>query len=171
VATRARRDPTEFIDNLGALRRCMSALAAQAYAGAGLGLGSTQAKLLRHVGAHGPISQAELARATGSDPALTGRALQTLIERGWVRRQRSDQDRREYVLEVGAEGRRALARVEKLRSDLAARVVAVLDARDLEAFDRLASKILTTFEAGAAAVTPAAAPRSPRSRSRRSPGG
>jgi DNA-binding MarR family transcriptional regulator len=173
VARPARRDPTEFIDKLGALRRCMSALAAQAYAGAGLGLGSTQAKLMRHIGAHGPISQAELARATGSDPALTGRALQTLIERGWVRRQRSDQDRREYVLELGAEGRRARARVEKLRSDLAARVVGVLDARDLEAFDRVAGKILATFEPAAAAdaVTPEAAPRSLRSRRRRSPAG
>jgi DNA-binding MarR family transcriptional regulator len=144
---RRRRDPTEFLEVLGALKRCLASLAAQAYATAGMG--STQAKFLRHIGQHSRISQADLARATGTDPTLTGRALQTLIERGLVRRKRSDEDRREYVLELGAAGRRAQDRVEKLRGRLAARVVAALDARDLEDFDRLAKKILAAFDAPA----------------------
>jgi DNA-binding MarR family transcriptional regulator len=140
----ARRDPTEFIDKFGTVRKCISSLAAQAYAT--LEVGSMQARLLRYIGKHGRISQAGLARATGSDPTLTGRALQTLIERGLVRRQRSDEDRREYVLELGAAGRRARDRVEKVRARLAARVVAALDERDLEDFDRIAKKILDAFE-------------------------
>jgi hypothetical protein len=48
------------------------------------------------------ISQADLARATDTDPRLTGRALETLLLRGWVRRKRSKEDRREYILELGA---------------------------------------------------------------------
>jgi DNA-binding MarR family transcriptional regulator len=72
-----------------------------------------------------------------------------LIERDLVRRERSDEDRREYVLELGPAGRRAQERVEKLRAQLAARVVAPLDERDLEDFDRIAKKIL------AALATPA----------------
>jgi DNA-binding MarR family transcriptional regulator len=142
-----RRDPTEFIDTFGALRRRLVAVAAQAYAT--VELGSTQAKFLRHIGQRSRISQAELARATGTDPTLTGRVLQTLIERGLVRRERSDEDRREYVLELGAAGRRARSRVEKLRAQVAARVVAALDERDLEDFDRIANKILAAFEAPA----------------------
>jgi DNA-binding MarR family transcriptional regulator len=139
-----RRDPTEFIETMGALKRCLSTLAGQAYAAAEIG--STQANFLRHIGQEGPVSQAELARATGTDPTLTGRALQTLIERGWVRRERSAEDRREYVLELGPAGRRAQARVDKVRVALAARVVAVLDERDMDDFDRVAKKILTAFE-------------------------
>jgi len=139
-----RRDPTEFIELFGALRRCLSGLASQAYAETETG--STQAKFLRHIGRRAPISQADLARATMTDPTLTGRALRSLIQRGWVRRKRSDRDRREYVLELGPAGRRARARVEKLRAQLAARVVAVLDDRDLDDFDRIAAKILGAFE-------------------------
>jgi DNA-binding MarR family transcriptional regulator len=140
-----RRDPIEFIEQFGALKRCLTSLAAQAYAS--VEIGSTQARFLRHIGQRSRISQAELARATGTDPTLTGRALQTLIERGFVRRSRSDEDRREYVLELGASGRRAQERVEKVRAQLAARVVAALDERDLEDFDRIAGKLLAAFEA------------------------
>jgi DNA-binding MarR family transcriptional regulator len=140
-----RREPTDFIDTFGKLRRCVTAVAAQAYAT--VELGSTQAKFLRHIGRHSRISQAELARATATDPTLTGRVLQTLIERGYVRRERSDEDRREYVLELAPDGRRACDRVEKLRAQLAERVVGALDERDLDAFDRIANKILAAFEA------------------------
>ncbi|MCU1280043.1 MAG: hypothetical protein JWM53_3589 [bacterium] len=138
-----RRDPTEFIDTFGAVRRCVSGVAAQAYAA--VELGGTQAKFLRQIGRGSRISQAELARATQTDPTLTGRVLQPLIERGLVRRQRSDEDRREYVLELTAAGRRARARVEKLRAQIAARVVDALDERDVEDFDRIAKKILAAF--------------------------
>src|SRR5262249_40437290 len=108
----SRRDPTEFIDTFGTVRRRISALAAQAYAA--IELGPMQAKLLRHLGKHAPISQAELARITDSDPALAGRVLATLIERGLIERERSKADRREYVLELTAAGRRTRDRIEKL---------------------------------------------------------
>jgi DNA-binding MarR family transcriptional regulator len=138
-----RRDPAEFIERFGAVKRSLHALAAQAYGAAGIG--STQVRFLRHIGRHTRISQADLARATETDPALTGRALQTLLDRGWVRRERSTEDRREYLLELGPPGRRALAKVEQLRADLAARVVEPLDERDLEDFERIANKLLAAL--------------------------
>ena len=136
----ARRDPTDFIDTFGTVRRRISALAAETYATAELG--TMQAKLVRHLGKHAPISQAELARITLSDPTLTSRTLATLIERGLIRRERSDQDRREYVLELTAAGRKLCDRIETLRTALATRVVATLDEADLAAFDRIAAKLL-----------------------------
>lgn len=138
-----RRAPTDFFDTFGAVRRCVSALGHEAYAE--LEIGTTQAKFLRVIGERGKISQAELARATTTDPALTGRILATLIERGWVDRERSDEDRREYVLELAAAGRRVRDKVEKLRAALAARIVAKLDDRDLDDFARIANKILDAF--------------------------
>jgi len=79
-----RRDPVEFIETFGALWRCLMSLSTQTYGAERLW--STQARFLRHIGGHGGISQAELARATDTAPTLTGRLLQTLLERGWVQR-------------------------------------------------------------------------------------
>lgn len=140
----ARREPVEFIESFGALSRCIRSVAARTYAT--FEVGSTQAKFLRYIGRHSRISQADLARATETDPTLTGRALETLVERGWVRRKRSEEDRRQYVLELAASGQRARKRVEQAREQVAERVVAVLDEGDLEDFDRIASKILAAFE-------------------------
>jgi DNA-binding MarR family transcriptional regulator len=127
-----------------AVRRRITVVGMQAYAQ--IELGSMQAKLVRHLGL-GPSSQAQLARATASDATLAGRALQTLIDRGLVRRERSDEDRREYVLDLTPAGRRVRDRVEKVRAQIAAQLVAALDDRDLEDFNRIARKILATFDA------------------------
>lgn len=138
------RDPTAFIDTFGSMRRRITALAANAYAAADVG--PMQAKLVRHIGKRSPISQAELARVTESDPTLTSRTLQVLIERGLVRRERSGEDRREYVLQLTPAGKRTQARIETLRSDLAAQIVGALDERDLADFDRIAQKILAATD-------------------------
>ncbi len=110
-------------------------------------MGSAQAKLLRHISRHSRISQADLARATQTAPTLTGRALETLIERGWVRRERSPEDGRQYLLELTATGQRARDRAEEAREGIIERMAKVLDERDLEDFDRIAKKLLAEFEA------------------------
>jgi DNA-binding MarR family transcriptional regulator len=135
-----RRNEEEFLDTYRSLKRYLTTLVGQTYAE--LGLGTTQVRLLEHVAANGGVSQAELSRATESDPALTGRALQTLIDRKWVLRTRSPDDRRAYVLQIGAAGRRVLDRVEELRIRLRAKVVTSLDERDLADFKRIVSRIL-----------------------------
>ena len=136
--------PTEFIERFGAVKKRFHALAEAAYAE--VDLGSMQAKLVRHIGRHSQISQAELARATTSDPTLTSRTIATLIERGLVRRERSAEDRREYILELTAAGKRIRERVEKLRDELAARLVAALDAKDFADFDRVSRKLLAALD-------------------------
>jgi DNA-binding MarR family transcriptional regulator len=135
-----RRDPAEFLETFGALSRTVRGAAAQAYAT--LEVGSTQAKFLRHIGRQSQISQASLARATETDPALTGRALESLVARGWVRRTRSEEDRRQYALELTAAGHRARKRVEDARERVAERIVAALEEADLEDFERITEKIV-----------------------------
>ena len=139
----ARKDPGEFLERFGTLSRSLRGAMAQAYAE--LDVGSTQAKFLRHIARHAGISQADLARATTTDPALTGRALETLIERGWIRRKRSEEDRRQYILELSAAGDRARERVERARERVARQVLAVLDETDLEYFDAIVGKIAGAF--------------------------
>lgn len=139
----AKREPGEVLDGLSALLRCLRSVAAETYAT--FEVGSTQAKLLRHIGRQSRISQADLARATGTDPALTGRVLETLIDRGWVRRTRSEEDRREYVVELAASGQRARKKVEGARERISERIGGALDERDLEDFDRIKEKILAAL--------------------------
>ena len=139
----ARRDSQEFYESLSAVMRRIRSVAAQAYAN--FEVGSAQAKFLRHIGQHSRISQADLARATETAPTLTGRALETLVERGWVRRKRSEEDRRQYILELTAAGQRARERVNEARDGIIRRMAAALDERDVEDFDRIARKILAEF--------------------------
>jgi len=138
------RDSHEFYERFGMVIRCLRSVAAQAYAT--FEVGSAQAKFLRYIGKNSRISQADLARATATAPTLTGRALETLVERGWVRRKRSEEDRRQYVLELTASGQRVRERVEEAREEIIARIAKVLDQRDVEDFDRIATKILAAFE-------------------------
>ena len=138
------RDSFEFYEQFGAVVRHVRAMAAQAYSQ--FEVGSAQAKFLRHIGRHSRISQADLARATDTAPTLTGRALETLVARGWVRRKRSEQDRRQYVLELTAAGQRTRERVEEARAGIIARIANVLDDRDRADFNRIAKKILAVFD-------------------------
>jgi DNA-binding MarR family transcriptional regulator len=138
------RDSFEFYEQFGAVVRHVRAMAAQAYSQ--FEVGSAQAKFLRHIGRHSRISQADLARATDTAPTLTGRALETLVARGWVRRKRSEQDRRQYVLELTAAGQRTRERVEEARAGIIARIANVLDDRDRADFNRIAKKILALFD-------------------------
>ncbi|HEY9724225.1 MAG TPA: MarR family transcriptional regulator [Oscillatoriaceae cyanobacterium] len=135
----------DFIDAFRSLKKGLDAAMTQMYASEKLGV--TQVRFLRHLGQHPGISQAELARATDTDPALTGRTLQPLMERGLVRREPSPADRRGYVLELGDAGRETLERVESLRERVLTQFVAPLDGRDLKDFDRIAKKLLAALEA------------------------
>ncbi len=134
-----RRMPTPFIETFSGLKRRLAAVASAVYAP--LGIGATQAKLIRVVGERQPMSQADLARATETDPALTGRVLRTLLDRGWVRRRRSREDRRAFSLELTPEGAVLFAEVRKRRAALHARVEKCLDSKDRAGFERLASKL------------------------------
>ena len=141
----ARRDPHEVFESFVAVIKTLRGAVAEAYAATGVG--SAQAKLLRHIGKHSRISQADLARATDTAPTLTGRAVEPLIARGWIRRKRSEDDRRQYVLELTAAGDRMRGKVEGARDELILRLASILDDRDAEDFDRIAKKILASFEA------------------------
>ncbi|HEY4121146.1 MAG TPA: MarR family transcriptional regulator [Byssovorax sp.] len=141
-----KRGGSEFVELLGAVTRRVRALMAEAYARHGVG--SAQAKLIRHIGKNSRISQADLARATGTAPTLTGRSIEPLVRRGWVRRRRSEGDRRQYVLELAAAGERARAELEAARGEVVARVAAALDAEDLDDFERIGRKLLAALAQG-----------------------
>jgi DNA-binding MarR family transcriptional regulator len=138
------RDPHELFDRLVHVFKTLRGAVAQAYAETEVG--SAQAKLLRHIGRQSRISQADLARATDTAATLTGRAVEPLVERGWIRRTRSDEDRREYLLELTPSGERMRTKVEEAREGLVQRLAAAMDDRDADDFERIAKKILAVLE-------------------------
>lgn len=140
-----RRDPREFVDTWSTLTKRLRAMIGASYGQ--LEMGTGQAKLLRYLGNHSPISQAELARSTDTAPTLIGRGISTLVDRGWIRRRRSDEDRREFLLELTASGQRMRQKVEDARGEVVTRISDVLDDRDLEDFARIAKKLLEAFPA------------------------
>ena len=133
----------QFLETFGLLKRSLTGLIDASYGT--VGLGSTQARLLRCIGDGEHLSQADLARATRTDPALTGRALQTLIDRGWVQRRRSREDRRAFSLALTESGEALLRSVLSVRDDVARRVVSHLSEDDLAAFERIARKLAEAF--------------------------
>jgi DNA-binding MarR family transcriptional regulator len=139
-----------FLGQFSALMRYVKSSASETYAA--LELSNTQAHFLRLL-SETVRSQAELARATGSDPALTGRALEPLIERGLVRRKRSADDRRQYVVELTAAGHRANAKAGGLRADLTERITSALSSKDFDDFARISERILGALEKNGPAIS------------------
>lgn len=142
-----RRDASEVFEQFRAVMRSLRAATVETYST--FDMTGAQAKCLRHLRRDTAVSQAELARVTESDPALIGRVIEQLEERGWVRRKRSEVDRRQYGVELTTAGERAKKRVDDARDRIAARLASVLDQRDLADFERIAHKILTGFETAA----------------------
>jgi DNA-binding MarR family transcriptional regulator len=108
-------------------------------------------KILRQVAETPGMTQADLARAIATDPALMGRALRGLISRGALRRKRSTVDARAYVIELGPRGLALLERVNEASAKLVERVSVLLDTRDLVDFDRIAKKLIAGLGEGSGA--------------------
>ena len=97
-------------------------------------------QLLRRVGLHpaqelvmlqlwdlGPQRQADLVTLLGSDTATMTRTIRRLETAGFIRRHRSEHDKRVYIIEPTAASQALRAQVEHVWSDLEAAVTRNLD--------------------------------------------
>ena len=82
---------------------CMSALAP-------LDLPVKQFGLLTVLATEGPLSQQELAEWVRTDRTTMVAQIDSMEERGWVRRERNPGDRRAYLLKLTPAGKRVQAR-------------------------------------------------------------
>jgi DNA-binding MarR family transcriptional regulator len=130
----------EFLEIFARAKRSLGLVVWQAFAP--LDVGPKQVTLMRELAKVDAISQADLARATMTDPAATSRAVQTLITLGWVRRTRNQNDGRELTVEMTATGRTASKKIEAAYSRAARQVTLPLDDRDLKDFRRITTKLL-----------------------------
>jgi len=72
--------------------------------------------------------------------------VQTLVERGWLDRDRSSDDRREVTLRMTNEGRRVLASEHRRLTEWVAAKMESLDPRDVKRVERALDILLALFE-------------------------
>jgi DNA-binding MarR family transcriptional regulator len=115
-----------------------------------------QVALLRELRAAGPLTQVCLARATANDPSTIVRLLDDLEERGFVRRRRSETDRRAMTVSLTASGRKALGPLDESWRRLAHAAAGGLTAEERRVFVGLAHRIVGSLAEAAerAAATP-----------------
>jgi DNA-binding MarR family transcriptional regulator len=147
-------DAADFLEAFSAMKRAIVRSAWRIFSP--LELGPMQATLMRELSRGGAVAQADLARATANDPAATSRAVQSLVDLGWVRRTPSEEDRRVLVVETTDAGKRAMKRLDAAYASLGRSMVNGLTARDLADFKRVAQKVAAH---DAAAESPKKKPR------------
>jgi DNA-binding MarR family transcriptional regulator len=130
----------EFLETFARAKRSLGLVVWQAFAP--LDVGPKQVNLMRELAKVDSISQADLARATMTDPAATSRAVQTLITMGWVRRTRNESDQRALTVEMTPAGRIASKKIDAAYARAVKQVILPLDDRDLKDFRRITDKLL-----------------------------
>jgi DNA-binding MarR family transcriptional regulator len=99
-----------------------------------------RAKMLMRL-AHGPLTLRELATALATDAPYTTVMVDDLEQRGMVLRSAHPQDRRAKLVTITADGRRAALVADRIVAEPPA-ALRQLDAADLAALDRIATKML-----------------------------
>jgi DNA-binding MarR family transcriptional regulator len=139
----SKAEASELLELFSALQRARGWTDKQMYAS--LDLGPAKARLLEYIAAHDGTSQTEIAIATDTDKALIGRSVEAFLEDGWVRRERSKDDGRAYVLSLSPSGRKIVKQFGTIRGQILERVIKSLDGRDVEDFRRIVKKLLQTM--------------------------
>lgn len=127
--------PLEILQQFGKLRKKINMRATQDLKP--YGLGSKQAILIYTLKRHETCSLAELSRETFTDPAATGKAIDALIEKGWVARQEHPLDRRRWQIVLSDQGRIMSQKIEEIYRAIADQVIANLTSSEQAEFYRM----------------------------------
>lgn len=87
-------------------------------------------KIMQTIAFFGPLSATALGCRTSVDPDKITRAVDALVQRGYVSRKNDEVDRRRVVLTLSAKGRRVYDRVDQVAGTLEANVLSVLSAAE-----------------------------------------
>lgn len=138
----------DVVDAYRVLRRSFTRAATAAFAGTGVG--PKQFVVLRELRRLGKASQADLARATFTNPAAMMRAIDALEERGWVLRSSCEDDRRRKHVSITPEGRRALRGLDVAYEAMRSLANGALSAGERRQLRDLAAKVAGVLEPAAA---------------------
>ena len=109
-------------------------------------IGPKQAVLLREIRSQKAASLADLARLTHTDPGSTGKIIETLERRKWVKRSEDSTDRRRYLVSLTQEGIQAAQRLETVYRGIAKELCGPLSVSEKSAFVDALTKIFSSLE-------------------------
>ena len=113
---------------------------------AAAGITTAQAAVLTIVAANEPVTQRSVARKLGLNESAMTAMTARLLKMGLLERLPDPDDSRAWSLQVSAEGRAALKRIEQPFRRVNQRIEAVLDAEEIARLADYASRIGGAFE-------------------------
>ena len=106
-----------------------------------LGISLNNWKIMRVIGFFGPLSATGLGSRTSLDPDKITRAVDVLVQRGYVIRKDDEADRRRVVLTLSAKGRRVHDKIEMVAGTMEAEFLSVLTAEESKVLRSALSKL------------------------------
>lgn len=106
-----------------------------------LGLPPRQYGLLAVLATEGALSQQELAEWVRTDRTTMVAMIDSMEQRGWVRRERNPADRRAYLLQLTPAGKRIQARGSQLMDRAEDELLETLSSKEREQFIALLGKV------------------------------
>ena len=98
-------------------------------------------RTLSLIGHYQPVHPSTIAERTSVDPDKVTRAVDRLVQKGYVVRSTDKVDRRRVVLRLTARGRRAYNEIEKTRRKVEVEFLGVLGKEELASFYALLEKL------------------------------
>ena len=95
---------------------------------------------------HQQCNLSELAEHQNVSLPTMSSTVQTLVERGWLERDRSEDDRREVTLQLTEEGRRILSAEHRRLTDWVAAKLESLDPKDITRVEKGLDILLSLFD-------------------------
>jgi len=135
----------ELLEQYGSMRRSMGrAITPYLHQ---MDIGPKQLLVLRAIGKRGECSMSDIAEATASDMASVTRMVASLVNSGWVDKQRAEGDRRQWRVKLAPKGLAQWDTIDAFFHSLAAAFVSELSDAEQEEFSRLLAKVQKGLEA------------------------
>lgn len=134
----------EVLSLFGKVRRQLNLLATFKFKP--LGFGPKQAALIRRLAEVNSTCAMDLARATQTDPAATGRVIDGLINKGWIKRTDDPNDRRRWNVTLTAKGEKVAEELNGLYREISDEFCKRLSSRQKNEFHALLNQMSNHLE-------------------------
>lgn len=111
-----------------------------------LGVGPKQALLMSRLLEMKRALSIELARATQTDPAATGKVVDGLVRKGWANREHDSQDRRCWKVQLTSKGESIAREVRRVYQGIAKEFCKNLSSHEQDLFVKTLVKISSHLE-------------------------
>jgi len=143
ISTKLEPRGSRAFEKFWQIRRAINLLAGHELKSLHLSL--KQALVVFYLGKQGKVSQADLSRHTGTDPAAMARTVAFLIQQGWVAQHDHPVDRRRWELVLTAKGKMLEKKVKPVFKLLEKRFFLTLSIAESHALDVWSDKVFTAY--------------------------